>query len=548
MYFFTVAVLNANGPLNVFFKYIISIPYCAAVVLAITSPFTRLLFYVDENGYHAGKFYNAVYVVGFFYALLSFMYLLVYWKRINKRRGLYSMLLYNMIIITALIVRLAFPTYLLYDTFILMGIIFVFFAFLNPEYYLELRSQVFNSRALRQYMDENIGKLDCICLGIVVHRYHVVRDIYGANQTDAGLNMIGKYLKQLFPKDIIFYYRKGRYIVLLPSETDVEEYYNIIMERFLKPWKSDEAELYLTAGAVTMDLKNNKNSADVILSTLVQAMAVSGEDENKQLITVTDGDMNKVINDTEIRRSLEAAIDADEVLLYLQPLVDVNGKVVGAEALARIKDSAGNIIPPGVFIPLAEKSGRINEMGEQIFEKTCKFIELVDMKKSGIEWVNVNLSPIQFIRTDLANRYADIAKKYGIDPKRVHLEITEESMIDDSFLQRQIQAMEEKGFKFVLDDYGTGYSNLARLKKCPFINVKLDKSLVWDYDKDPGEIIPSMVYTFKNIGFSITAEGVETEQMVEKMRSIGCDYLQGYYFSKPIPAEEFVKKYMSGER
>ena len=116
-------------------------------------------------------------------------------------------------------------------------------------------------------------------------------------------------------------------------------------------------------------------------------------------------------------------------------------------------------------------------------------------------------------------------------------------MIDDNFLLKQIGAVEEKGFKVVLDDYGTGYSNLARLKKCPFINVKLDMSIVWDFCKEPDAILPNMIQAFKHMGFRITAEGIEDEGMVSTMTGIGCDLLQGYHYSKPISAEEFAEKY-----
>ena len=159
----------------------------------------------------------------------------------------------------------------------------------------------------------------------------------------------------------------------------------------------------------------------------------------------------------------------------------------------------------------------------------------------NLDWINVNLSPVQFVRTDLAERYSAIAKKHKVDPGLIHLEITEESVVDESFMTSQIQALGEKGFKFVLDDYGTGYSNLSRLKKCPFINIKLDKSLVWGYDKEPDVILPNMVSTFKSMGFGITAEGIENTKMEDDMKGIGCDYLQGYLYSKPIPTSEFIK-------
>ncbi len=125
----------------------------------------------------------------------------------------------------------------------------------------------------------------------------------------------------------------------------------------------------------------------------------------------------------------------------------------------------------------------------------------------------------------------------------MHLEITESSIIDDGFFMRQIDAMSQKGFKFVLDDYGTGYSNLARLKKCPFINIKIDMTIVWDYCKEKDDLLPTMVKAFKQIGFTITAEGIENTEMVDAMKDIGCNLLQGFHYSRTIPCEEFAKRY-----
>ena len=116
-------------------------------------------------------------------------------------------------------------------------------------------------------------------------------------------------------------------------------------------------------------------------------------------------------------------------------------------------------------------------------------------------------------------------------------------MVDYALLQKQIQQMKQTGFQFVLDDYGSGYSNVSRLKRCPFINVKLDMEIVWDYYKSRDKILPSLVETFRQMGFSVTAEGIETLDMAEEMKKIGCDYLQGYCFDRPLPAVEFAKKY-----
>ena len=116
-------------------------------------------------------------------------------------------------------------------------------------------------------------------------------------------------------------------------------------------------------------------------------------------------------------------------------------------------------------------------------------------------------------------------------------------MSNETFLTKHIKVLEDKGFRFVLDDYGIGYSNISRLKKCPFINVKLDMSLVWDYCKKPDDILPTMVTAFKHMGFSVTAEGIETREMAEHLSNIGVDYQQGFYFAKPMPMADFARQY-----
>ena len=230
--------------------------------------------------------------------------------------------------------------------------------------------------------------------------------------------------------------------------------------------------------------------------------------------------------------------------MFLQPLVDSRTrKVVSAEALARIRDEEGELLSPAVFIPIAEHNGQINRLGEQVLEKTCRFIQEEDMERLGLSWINVNLSPIQCMRRNLSQELAQILQRYQVEADRVHLEITEESMIDLSQLQRQIQALQEEGFQFALDDYGSGYSNLVNVKRVFFVNIKLDMELVRDYFAHRDALLPAVVQAFKAMDYSITAEGIESAEMADALTEIGCDYLQGYYFSRPLPMKEFVGKY-----
>ncbi len=229
--------------------------------------------------------------------------------------------------------------------------------------------------------------------------------------------------------------------------------------------------------------------------------------------------------------------------MYLQPIVEAKtGKVVGAEALMRLVDEEGNILYPDTFIPIAETNGKINELGTNIYTCACDCFSKYN-EDIGLEWVNVNLSPIQCLNPGLPALFESIARKHMVSMENIHLEITEESMISTDRLIEFMEDMEKRGFRFSLDDYGSGYSNILRMKNLPFLNLKLDKKLIWEHFKSPDKTLPTVIRGLKNMGYTITAEGVETEEMVRELSHLGVDFLQGYYFSKPIPAEEFVEIY-----
>ncbi len=520
------------------------IPFYASVAITLTCPISGLIFRIGEDGYHQGPLYDLLYVVGYFYLILSLFVQIKYRNRAGRKRQWLSLLICNLCVMLGLIIRRMFPTLLLMDTFCILSILTVYLTFLNPEFYLELRGRVFNGMAFRDYMDERNGHLYNSVLGIQIHNYVEMRDVYGGRHMDAGIELISGYLTRTFRDYNTFYYRNGRFILLGPKDMPFDSIMDKISERFKSPWIAEDLELYLDVNYATMEMGERVESSDHLLACLVTALEKADGRGSKDPVSVGESNLKDNEYEISVKRYLEKSLDEDIVEVFLQPIVSADTEsVVGAEALCRIRDEEGQLIPPGTFIPIAEKNGRINLLGEQVFRKTCEFIMHNDLDKMGISWINVNLSPMQFMRADLSERYADILSEFDIDTKKIHLEITEASMVDDFFLRRQINALKEQGFDFALDDYGTGYSNLSRLKKCPFANVKLDMSIVRDFYNEPDEILPNMIKAFNHMNFSVTAEGIEGEDMARVMRHIGCSYLQGYYFSKPLPMEEFLKKY-----
>ena len=150
------------------------------------------------------------------------------------------------------------------------------------------------------------------------------------------------------------------------------------------------------------------------------------------------------------------------------------------------------------------------------------------------------------MHSQLPALFSGILQEYGVPARMIHLEITEETMVNYAKQDRQIEGLLQCGFQISLDDYGSGFSNLHQVKKYAFSNIKLDMSIVWDYVRDRDALLPALVKAFRQMGFSITAEGIETQEMAEAMAEIGCNYLQGYYYSKPVPMDEFCEKYIHG--
>jgi EAL domain-containing protein (putative c-di-GMP-specific phosphodiesterase class I) len=217
---------------------------------------------------------------------------------------------------------------------------------------------------------------------------------------------------------------------------------------------------------------------------------------------------------------------------------------VSAEALVRIKNEDGSLMPPGKFIPVAESNGSIKRLGEIVFEKTCRFIRENDLGQYGMHYIEVNLSVEQCESMDLAERYISIMDRYGIDPSWINLEITETGSIKTrKDLLRNMERLLEYGISFSLDDFGSGESNLNYIVDMPVQIIKFDSDMTQSYFENEKAMLimhaaGNMVH---DMGLKIVSEGVETQEQFRAVVEFGVDYVQGYYFSRPLPKDDFVE-------
>ena len=524
---------------HVFFWFSLVFMLCELVTLS--SFVTGAVYRMDAAGYHRGLLYSVIYVCFFFYLLLSFVLIFRFRARLGRFQ-LLSILCYNLILLIGNVVRILMPGYLVMNTFCLLAILIIFLSFENPSLYSS--NGGFTPMSLQKYMEERIQDGDYRLLGFAISNYADELAIYGVKQMTQGILLICGYMKERYPDYVFFNLRVGCFALAGPASMDVRRISEEITERFRAPWQAAGAELHLNVGFAYLSPASGIDSAERIVDSMTLALMEIGERRTIDNAAIDVDRADGFAREMEIKRALDRAVETNGVEVYLQPIVDAaSGEIVAAEALARLRGEDGALIPPGEFISLAEKNGQINRVGDQVAERVCEFLRAHAAEIPSLQWVNMNLSPVQCMDRGLCARFVSILERHGIAPRQVHLEITEESMIDFSVLLEQMSELWKTGFSFSLDDYGSGYSNMSRVKCFPFTNIKLDMHVVWSHCEEPDQVLPTFVEVFKNKGFTITAEGIETEEMAREMRAIGCDYFQGYHYSRPLPIAEFLQKY-----
>jgi len=250
-----------------------------------------------------------------------------------------------------------------------------------------------------------------------------------------------------------------------------------------------------------------------------------------RIISHIDGILNRIITENTLE-------------MVYQPIFDIReNRFRSAEALARIRDTEYGMISPAVFIPAAESAGLMWPIGEIILETVYSFISRHDLKSMGLSYIEINLSVAQCLQRELPQTIKRLQDKYGVSPSQVNFEVTE-TMFDNlsGVMEKNLRELAAMGYTFSLDDYGVGYSNIQRLKSLPLSIIKIDKSLVDDMFTEDGKvIIENTVHMMKGIHKKLVIEGVETREAVEAIGGLDCDYIQGYYYSRPLSAGDFVR-------
>lgn len=402
-------------------------------------------------------------------------------------------------------------------------------------------SQAVTSARLKQEM---LGMLF-----LSVDRVKKINDTLGHAVGDCLLREVaGRLLNCSRGGETVARFESDEFAILLThisGTDDLIETSNLIQETLKSPFVLEGQELFVTVsigislcpddGSDTQSLLKNAGAA------LYRAKEMGGN--NYQFYTA---DMNtRAFKRLAMESSLRRAIEREEFSVYYQPLINIGTRqIVGAEALVRWHHPDLGLVLPAEFIPLAEDTGLIVPIGEWVLRTACAQVMAWQAAGVGSLRLSVNLSPRQFQQHDLSETVIRILSETGFSPTQLDLELTEGSIMKNAeFAIRVLGELKQMGIQSSLDDFGTGYSSLSYLKRLPIDTLKIDQSFVRDATTDPDDaaIVMAIITLAHNLRLKVIAEGVETEEQFRFLHLLKCDEMQGYLFSRPLPAEDFQR-------
>lgn len=303
----------------------------------------------------------------------------------------------------------------------------------------------------------------------------------------------------------------------------------------------DDCDLYITASFGYAEFPKDADTKDSVLTCANEAMHEIKNAHSSDHILRFTPDILKTERTFELEAKIREALKDETIYFDLQPQFDMKHELRGFEALARMKNEDGTLIPPGEFIPVAEKVGLVDKVDAMVFKKSAMFFgELI--KNTGVDiTLSVNASVRHLMKNDFLDEIKEVLNSSGLPAKNLEIEITESIMIDsvDKALQciGDIKAM---GIKIAIDDFGTGYSSLSYLNKFPADLIKVDKSFIdkMDQSKSSRQYVSAIISIGHIMGFDVISEGVEQPEQVEVLKEIGCDYIQGFIWGRPMPPED----------
>ena len=376
--------------------------------------------------------------------------------------------------------------------------------------------------------------------------FKMMNDAMGHDQGDELLKVVATRLSSIVRKsDTVARLGGDEFIIMVQNLKDVDGIIKIagkIISSFNQPFKINNQDFYVTASMGVSVYQIDGEDFETLIKNADIAMYKAKEMGKNQYVLCSPLMKINIIESMKLGNSLHRALERNELVIYYQPQVSYSSKrIVGVEALLRWNHPELGLVSPGKFIPIAEQTGLIIPIGEWVLRNAC--MQNKAWQDAGLPHIRVavNLSIIQFQNLKIAKQIADVLKETGLDPNYLELEITESIVMKEAdYIVQTLSSLKKLGITIALDDFGTDYSSLRYLKQLPIDRIKIAMPFVQGIainDKDEA-IIKAIIVLARNLEMSVIAEGVETKQQQNFLTKRMCDEMQGFYYYKPMPAQE----------
>jgi len=406
---------------------------------------------------------------------------------------------------------------------------------------------LFSDRTQQALASAQIHKRGCALLVIDLDHFKMINDSLGHTVGDQLLKAVAARLQDLCGPGMTLARLGGDEFAVLaescPQLVQAAALAQAILDALKEPFPVDGQALFINASIGISLFPSDALNAEQLLrnadSALFKAKSAGRNDYALYTEELTAHAQRRVETAFELRR----ALDQEELRVYYQPVHDLSsGDLVGVEALVRWQHPQRGLVPPGEFIPVAERTGLITEIDAWVMAQACEQMCRWQQTGKDLAFVAVNVSTRLFARRELYDRVAQVLHDTGLNPACLELEVTESAVMDDPEVAlEQMHRLRELGVRLAIDDFGTGYSSLLRLKRLPVQKLKIDQGFVAGLpaDEDDAAIVRVIITLAQNMGMQVHAEGIEQQEQARFLLEQGCDLAQGYWFGRPVPAEQF---------
>ena len=539
---------------NLAAKLLLPLPLTVTAIMLIVNIFNHKIFYINADDVYArGDWFFILYASALVYVVYG-VYYIFHYKKLFKASRFWALASIFMFESVAVVFQMFFPYFPVEMFATTVGLLFITILIQRPEENIDIITGINKLTAYTNDIKRGFANDKPVNIILInISNFSSIRDIIGFDAANDLLRKLAINFSELNKKAKLradlYYLDKGRFrFVIDSSNTHMTEDIATQINETLKQGihlKHMDINLisYVCIARCPEDIDNYETLMFFGEHFSTENQYTGNVIFAKDLFTKEQIDLY-----TKLDSIIENAITNKKFQVYYQPIFSIKeSRFNSAEALLRLIDDEYGFIPPNVFIPAAERSGAIHKIGTYVLEEVCQFIANADFDKLNIDYIEINLSVVQCMHSNLPNQVLSILKKYNVSPDKINLEITETAAsYSQNIMAENIEQLNASGISFSLDDYGTGYSNIQRVSSLPLKIVKLDRTFVNAEDNPKLTIVlENTVKMLKDMEMQIVVEGVETEQLVKRFTDMECEYIQGYYYSKPIPKKEFIEFILS---